>query len=302
MTEAVLTDDAILEAFATAENALPREALRQAAERWPGIAPALLAPLEAAAAGTDRSDRNADIVFYAVYLMAQARDTRAFRPLCALGADPELLDRILGDGITMDLPAILARVFDGDPAPLHALVRNNEADEYARDAALEALAWLTATGRIDRDETAAFLRDLFTTLPPQKAEAVWVGWQQAIAALALEGLVPLVEQAFARNLIDPSFLALSDFREDLRKAQQPGAPADAILSRMKDLSSLDDAVEHLSRWDSFQPKPAREERWTPDLLPPTEPVRNPLRDVGRNDPCPCGSGKKFKKCCLGRLG
>ncbi|MBI1851531.1 MAG: SEC-C domain-containing protein [Planctomycetes bacterium] len=19
--------------------------------------------------------------------------------------------------------------------------------------------------------------------------------------------------------------------------------------------------------------------------------------VGRNDPCPCGSGKKFKKCC-----
>jgi hypothetical protein len=22
--------------------------------------------------------------------------------------------------------------------------------------------------------------------------------------------------------------------------------------------------------------------------------------VGRNDPCPCGSGKKFKKCCLDR--
>ena len=24
------------------------------------------------------------------------------------------------------------------------------------------------------------------------------------------------------------------------------------------------------------------------------------RVVGRNDPCPCGSGKKFKKCCLGQ--
>ncbi|MBY4677044.1 SEC-C metal-binding domain-containing protein [Marinobacterium arenosum] len=24
---------------------------------------------------------------------------------------------------------------------------------------------------------------------------------------------------------------------------------------------------------------------------------NPLRHTGRNDPCPCGSGKKFKKCC-----
>ena len=21
-------------------------------------------------------------------------------------------------------------------------------------------------------------------------------------------------------------------------------------------------------------------------------------EVGRNDPCPCGSGKKYKKCCL----
>jgi hypothetical protein len=25
-------------------------------------------------------------------------------------------------------------------------------------------------------------------------------------------------------------------------------------------------------------------------------------DVNRNDPCPCGSGKKFKKCCMGILG
>ncbi len=24
------------------------------------------------------------------------------------------------------------------------------------------------------------------------------------------------------------------------------------------------------------------------------------RRVGRNDPCPCGSGTKFKKCCLGQ--
>lgn len=24
--------------------------------------------------------------------------------------------------------------------------------------------------------------------------------------------------------------------------------------------------------------------------------------VGRNDPCPCGSGKKYKQCCLGGEG
>ena len=27
-------------------------------------------------------------------------------------------------------------------------------------------------------------------------------------------------------------------------------------------------------------------------------IRKKLIDIGRNDPCPCGSGKKFKKCCI----
>ena len=28
-----------------------------------------------------------------------------------------------------------------------------------------------------------------------------------------------------------------------------------------------------------------------------EPLKRPGSKLGRNDPCPCGSGKKFKKCC-----
>ena len=34
--------------------------------------------------------------------------------------------------------------------------------------------------------------------------------------------------------------------------------------------------------------------------PPAAPARkSPLRSskIGRNEPCPCGSGKKYKKCC-----
>jgi preprotein translocase subunit SecA len=30
--------------------------------------------------------------------------------------------------------------------------------------------------------------------------------------------------------------------------------------------------------------------------PKAQPVRRG-RKVGRNEPCPCGSGKKYKKCC-----
>ncbi|MEN6451506.1 MAG: SEC-C metal-binding domain-containing protein, partial [Thermoguttaceae bacterium] len=31
-----------------------------------------------------------------------------------------------------------------------------------------------------------------------------------------------------------------------------------------------------------------------------QPIRNRQQHVGRNDPCPCGSGKKFKQCCMKR--
>jgi preprotein translocase subunit SecA len=29
-----------------------------------------------------------------------------------------------------------------------------------------------------------------------------------------------------------------------------------------------------------------------------DPIRNVGNKVGRNDPCPCGSGKKYKSCCM----
>jgi hypothetical protein len=37
------------------------------------------------------------------------------------------------------------------------------------------------------------------------------------------------------------------------------------------------------------------------LLLPAPPPRRHGPKVGRNDPCPCGSGRKYKRCCLGKL-
>jgi preprotein translocase subunit SecA len=36
----------------------------------------------------------------------------------------------------------------------------------------------------------------------------------------------------------------------------------------------------------------------PDKSVKKQPVRNKDAKVGPNDPCPCGSGKKYKKCCM----
>jgi uncharacterized protein YecA (UPF0149 family) len=34
-----------------------------------------------------------------------------------------------------------------------------------------------------------------------------------------------------------------------------------------------------------------------DLLGTTATFRRSMPKIGRNEPCPCGSGKKFKHCC-----
>ena len=52
-------------------------------------------------------------------------------------------------------------------------------------------------------------------------------------------------------------------------------------------------AERLQRWEEAQ---ARE-----DDAPAVVSYTREAPKVGRNDPCPCGSGKKFKKCCLERV-
>lgn len=299
-----LTTDAILDAFATAGDVLPREALLQAANRWPEVGPVLLALLEAAAAGSAPSKRTDAILVFGIYLMAQMRDTRAWRPLCILGADGTRLEEILTESVLDDLSAILVRVYDGDPAPLRRLIEAEVADQYVRDAAFDALAWLTATGQLDRDETARTLRELFTTLRPEHAIWVWSGWQEAITHLGLEELVPLVEEALARGLLDPEALKITNFPADLRAAREAADPTSVFDPRVRELARLDDLVEHMSGWLSLEPKQPTRPQPLPEPRPRTSgrPVPDRFRNVGRNDPCPCGSGKKFKKCCLGKTG
>ncbi|MBM3368770.1 MAG: hypothetical protein FJY43_10930, partial [Betaproteobacteria bacterium] len=32
------------------------------------------------------------------------------------------------------------------------------------------------------------------------------------------------------------------------------------------------------------------------VAPKAQPITRPMTKVGRNDPCPCGSGRKYKQC------
>ncbi|MNM27760.1 hypothetical protein D3C81_382580 [compost metagenome] len=43
--------------------------------------------------------------------------------------------------------------------------------------------------------------------------------------------------------------------------------------------------------------PAIHRFWVPRRKAPVQTLKREEPKVGRNDDCPCGSGKKYKKCC-----
>lgn len=69
-----------------------------------------------------------------------------------------------------------------------------------------------------------------------------------------------------------------------------------IRRNYREGGGFDDTDTYDSNW-----KPAK--KYTPEPYEPPprpEPIRREDPRIGRNDPCPCGSGKKYKKCCLGK--
>ena len=117
--------------------------------------------------------------------------------------------------------------------------------------------------------------------------------------LGLAELKVLVRRAFDRGLIDRFSLSFEDFERDLKRGiERPGEPR---RPGNDEYSLLGDTIDELSGWHYFaeQHSEDREEwRQLVELDRLLSEPWNPFKGVGRNDPCPCGSGKKFKKCCL----
>ena len=288
---------AILYRLAHAE-ALPEDAIRAAREQREEVGPMFVDLVERYLAGEARARELEEALFFVFHLVGEWRETSAYRPLARLLAGPpDQLERAIGMAITETSHRVMAAVFDGDPRPLYEVIEAEDADEFARSRMLEALAMITLGGGLDRAEVATYLRDGFMTLKPHAENFVWQGWQSAIALLGLSELRSLVKRAFERNLIGRDVMTYEDFRGDLKYAlAHPEAPWQPSFAHQFTL--FGDTIEELSRWYAFSSEYLDRKKARSDIFGLAEPALNPFRDVGRNDPCPCGSGRKFKKCCL----
>ena len=133
---------------------------------------------------------------------------------------------------------------------------------------------------------------------------MWSGWVLAVGLLGLEDLSGVVRQAFGRGLIEPMVMGYDDFRRDLERTWTD--PERMAGFQHDQIGPLEDAIGELSGWYGFSDaaKQDQERQATSPggnhlaFAETPQPFADPFKGVGRNDPCPCGSGKKFKKCCL----
>ena len=288
------------------QKRLPIEAIRAASTDRARVAPILVHAIEQfLSPGGDRSAE--DSLFFIFHLLGDWREKSAYRPLARLLRCPcDDLDEIFGGAITETTHRVMAAVFDGDPRPLYEVILDPDADEFVRSRMLEVIAMVTLRGEMPRTEAVRFLRACYSELEQNECW-VWYGWQSAIALLGLVELKPLVEQAFSRGFISIGWLRFEHFEQDLRQ----GIDDPAALIRQSDgeYDLFGDTIEELSTWYCFQPEDTRvrpedtRRREREDVRPNVVLWRagtavNRYKSVGRNDPCPCGSGRKFKKCCL----
>lgn len=297
-----------LDEVASAE-ALPSLAVAVCTARIEETGPVLCALLEKAAAGEILSDDEANLLFRGAFILGGARHTPAFRPIVRLvRRRRDEVESLLGDAITESLPRIVAGVFDGDADTLFGVIEDRAIDEFVRGAFLQAATFLTWDSRIEPDRMRRFLERFHEERLADQHEYVWIAWLEAVALLGLRELAPLVHRAWDQDLLPPKVLYREDFEKDLAAAESaPRDPERFENARLGYIEDVIEALEWTDQLDDIRDEFLREMDARllddPDLAPFPDsyspiPVTNPMRHVGRNDPCPCGSGKKAKKCCL----
>jgi hypothetical protein len=282
-----------------APDGFPREAMVWALAHWDEAAPRFLSRLRGWAARGAVPVEAADEAFFIVHLCGDRRETRAYEPLCRLIASDPAIHNWLGDGVTETLPGILITTFDGDAEPLVRAIESTSGEEYARASALSALGYVVRTsGALDAETMQAFLRTLHREMKFEDGFLFWIAWAETAANLGYESLRSDLVRLNEDDRLDRDEYNLGDFDAVLRRLRED--PADLSGFADAQIGPFSDAIGTLEAWESDDAADeALDEEAVAERVDSFDgPYVNPLRDVGRNDPCPCGSGKKYKKCCL----
>ncbi|WP_289997485.1 SEC-C metal-binding domain-containing protein [Aquibium sp. ELW1220] len=302
-----MTFDDIIRDFAESDT-VPEKAINAALAEPEGFVDAAIALMDRVSVA-DASSHEHDALCVLAHVLAEIGDRRAFLPLLRLvahrpGEDP------FGDALTLTIPVVLISLMGENATALEGPMLDTEVDQFARHACFRAWTHAVVTGAIDRAHAQAFLAAYLEQTRLPRHDFGLSSWADAATTLRFGDLKDVARRHLPVRVPgkpawlqpDPTF---QDFEAMLAKAEENPDAAEGEAT----LKPFASTIAELSTWHGYseefrQRRADIERRKIQDLMEggrrEAQTVQeNPYRHVGRNDPCPCGSGKKYKKCCLG---
>ncbi len=301
-----MTPEALLAELATPQRETPHALFAAAIAQREAITPTLLAAVEtyvqaAETLDSEWADGEHTLAEYALYLLAEMQEPRAFPLYLRLARLPdERSDEWLSDAHCRDIPRMLAASC-GDGLPLlKASFEDQSLGQYSRWCIINAIICYTLHQGQAMTPVAAWLAEVATREARSAEHYFWEILCAIQHELLEDPLKPVLQQAFADDLIDPFYGTEAVLEAEYAKGMDY---RDAELRRQ--YPPITNAALEAGWWiqaqnRALEPEPESDldfDRARLSSPTPSTFIRSSIK-VGRNDPCPCNSGKKYKKCCV----
>ena len=302
-----MTTEEVLEQLRHPGKTIPRDAIAEVIARPEEFVPILIREIETTTELAEEADTNNSLPSFALYLLAQLRETKALEPILKFFALDDTIEKdLFGDIIAQDGRGILAAVAHDRPERLREYAVQAGLSPWVRAATWNALVCQVLWGEQPREPLIAYFRGLFENNAFLNDSRLWSFLISACMDLHPGELLDPIRGIFERDLVE-TFI-VGDFEQvEAEAAEDPDAHHQFYTATRHPLT---DTAEAVSWWNNFEkPRPLRKRLGgggrsladfdlPPAPYPPAEPIRNTEPKIGRNDLCPCGSGKKYKKCCM----
>jgi hypothetical protein len=205
----------------------------------------------------------------------------------------------LADWVSGYWPALCRNKTEYITGPMAQIAEDRELDWYPRSHAVQCVLASAGEGDSARLEEAIDWLAALCADESQKLEF------RVIAAHSLLDHPRDRHRRLLEDLVDlqdpHSWLGNSFDRKDIdRSFARGGKPEWKHYENPWRFYDPEEIRRRQLRWLKEDRAP-EERRYGLDDREPVEPYRREQPRIGRNDPCPCGSGKKYKKCCLQKL-
>jgi hypothetical protein len=292
MPEYTLREQQLLQRFEFPHPPYPFEDGRLVAENPDRFSPALLDIVRKIAAPPIRQvviDGQYNFMGYiaAAYILAGAGNPSLLPLLLRSTIDPDLARFHLQHDEWLEMPRLLATIAREDPASILELAAWKPLSRASRGLLLRSLSYLFSWKRVPRESVIQVLRQVFDAGIPSSDIELWdIVLSTCWTVHPREVMTPL------RRQISPSVcreLAVS--RSDIENINM--LPIEIVIA-----DSRSGAKDPIRGWENFVALmiDGGRSHAADDDSEKIEPVHTGPK-TGRNDPCPCGSGRKYKKCC-----